>query len=133
MAHLLYCLYVTLFICGFTFLKGRIKNHLYAFFSNAIGQVLGVRNKSSSPFFECQPFFKASVFGLHEMACVLKAKINPQPNRPCNIKEADRFKKRAELYPNKRLSKSRAFYTINFKRLPNSKIRVYTFFPLSCL
>ena len=69
-------------------------------------------------------FFTASVFGLYEMACVLKAKTYPQPNRPCNIKEADRFKKQAELDPNKSLSKSRTFYTINFKSLPNAKIRV---------
>ena len=73
-------------------------------------------------------FFTASVFGLYEMACVLKAKINPQPNRPCNIKEADRFKKQAELYPKKSLSKSRTFYTINFRSLPNAKKSLY-FFP----
>ena len=74
-------------------------------------------------------FFTASVFGLYEMPCVFKARINPQPNCPCNIKEVDRFKKKAELYPIKSLSKSRTFYTINFESLPNVKIRVYTFFP----
>ena len=35
----------------------------------------------------------ASVFDLYEMACVSKARTNPRPNRPCNIKEVDRFKK----------------------------------------
>ena len=74
-------------------------------------------------------FFTASVFGLYEMACVFKGRINPRPNRPCNIKEVDSFKKQAELYPNKSLTKSRTFYTIDFKRLPNAKIRLYTFFP----
>ena len=102
----------------FTSLKGRINNHLYAFLSKLIllGEVLGVQNKSSAPFFECQPFFfTASVFGLYEMAGIFKARINPRPNRPCNIKEVDRFKKQAELHPNKSLSKSQTFYTINFK------------------
>ena len=44
-------------------------------------------------------FLKGFFFALYEMAFVLKARINPQRNRPCNIKEVARFKKQAEPYP----------------------------------
>ena len=54
-------------------------------------------------------FFTASVFGLYEIACVFKARINPRPNRTCNIKEVDRFKKQAELYPIKNFMRYHRF------------------------
>ena len=40
---------------------------------------------------------KASSFGLCEMASVFKARINPQSNRPFNLKRVAGFKNQAEL------------------------------------
>ena len=50
------------------------------------------------------------------MASVFKARINPQSNRPGNLKGVAGFKNQAELEPRKCRSESRTSYTFNFNR-----------------
>ena len=42
---------------------------------------------------------EASFFRLFQMACVFKARINPQFSRAGNLKGVACFKKQAKLYP----------------------------------
>ena len=42
---------------------------------------------------------EASFFGMCYMACLFKARINPQFNRAGNLKGVAGFKKQTELYP----------------------------------
>ena len=55
------------------------------------------------------------------MACVFKARINPQFNRAGNPKGVAGFKKQTELYLYKHRSKSPSF-----NRLSNSNVKVVT-------
>ena len=71
---------------------------------------------------------KASFFALYEMACVFKARINPQSHRPCNLKGVALFFcfvlffKQTELYPGKCQNESQTSYTLNFKCLCNTNV-----------
>ena len=69
---------------------------------------------------------KAFSFGLCEMASVFKARMNPQSNRPGNLKGVAGFKKKAELYPEKCRSESRSSCSFNFNRLSNTNATVLT-------
>ena len=69
---------------------------------------------------------KASSFGLCEMASVFKARMNPQSNRPGNLKGVAAFKNQAKLEPKKCRSESRTSYTFNFNRLSNTNATVLT-------
>ena len=68
----------------------------------------------------------ASSFHLFQMACVFKARINPQFNRAGNLKGVDGFKKQTELYPYKNRSTSPTLSTFRFNRLSNSNAKVFT-------
>ena len=72
---------------------------------------------------------EASSFRLFQMACVFKARINPQFNRAGNLKGVAGFKKQIELYPYKNWSKSPTSSTFSFNRLfnLNVKIRILVF------
>ena len=54
------------------------------------------------------------------MACVLKARINPQFHRPGNLKGVASLKKDMKLYPYNCRSKSPTSSTFSFNRLSNS-------------
>ena len=67
---------------------------------------------------------EASCFGLSQMACVFKARNNPQFNPAGNLKGVAGFKKQTELYPHKHRSKSPTSITISFNGLSNSNAKV---------
>ena len=69
---------------------------------------------------------QASSFRLFQMACVLKARINPKFNRAGNLKEVAGFKRENELYRYKNQSKSPTSSTFSFNRLHNSNVEVLT-------
>ena len=60
---------------------------------------------------------KASSFPLFQMACVFKARINPQFTLAGNLKGVAGFKKETELYPYKNRRKSPTSSTFSFNRL----------------
>ena len=70
---------------------------------------------------------KASFFALYKMPCVFKARIHPQSNLPCEVKEVAGFKKQAELDPDKCWRES---CSLNFKRLFIAIMIVLTIFYL---
>ena len=72
--------------------------------------------------------FQASSFRLCEMACVLKARINPQFHRPGNLKGVAGFNILTELYPYKCQAKSATLSNLSFNRLPNSNVKVRMIF-----
>ena len=69
---------------------------------------------------------EASFFGLFEMACVFKARINSQLNRAGNLKGVAGFKKQTELYPYKCRSMSPTLSTFSFNRHFNLNVKVLT-------
>ena len=71
---------------------------------------------------------KDSSFGLCQMACVFKARINREFHRPGNLKGVAGFKILTELYPYKCGSKSPTTSTFSFNRLSKSNIKVHTNF-----
>ena len=72
---------------------------------------------------------EASSFRVFQiMACVFKARINPQFNRACNLKGAAGFTKQTELCPYKNRSKSPTSTTISSNRRSNSIVKVLTIF-----
>ena len=62
------------------------------------------------------------------MACVFKARINPQFNRVGKPKGVAGFKKQTELYPYKHQRKSTTSLTFSFNRLSNSNVKVLTIY-----
>ena len=83
-----------------------------------ISEVFRVCNKSSFTYIEWNPFLmQASSFGLCQMACVFKARINPQVHRPGKLKGVAGFKILTELYPYKCPSKSPTSSTFSFNHL----------------
>ena len=71
---------------------------------------------------------QALSYGLCQMACVLKERINPQFHRPGNLKGVAGFKILTELYPYKCRSKSPTSSTFCFNRLSNSNVKYLLFF-----
>ena len=67
---------------------------------------------------------EASSFRLFQIACVFKARINPQFNRAGNFKGVAGFKKQTELYPYKHRSESPESSTFSFNRLSNLSSKV---------
>ena len=68
---------------------------------------------------------EASSFGLCQVPCVLKARINPQFHRPGNLTRVAGLKKQTELYLYKCRSKSPTSSTFSFNRLSNSNVKVF--------
>ena len=66
------------------------------------------------------------------MACVFKARINPQFNRARNVKGVAAFNKQTELYPYKNWSKRPTSSTFSLNRLSNSNVKVLTIFLKDC-
>ena len=66
---------------------------------------------------------QAVSFGLCQMACVFKARINPQFHRPGNLKEVAGFKLLTELDPYKCRSKCPTTSTFSFNRLSKSNVK----------
>ena len=62
------------------------------------------------------------------MACVFKARINPQFYRPGNLKGVAGFKILTELYPYKCRSKSATSSTFSFNRLSKGNVKVDAIF-----
>ena len=62
------------------------------------------------------------------MACVLKARINPQFHHPGNFKGVGGFKIITDLYPYKCRSENPASLTFIFNRLSKSNVKVRTIF-----
>ena len=62
------------------------------------------------------------------MACVLKARANPQFNRTGDPKQVAGFKRQTELYPYKceRKSLISSTFEFGFDRLSNSNVKVIT-------
>ena len=70
---------------------------------------------------------EGSCFGLFQMACGFRARINPQFNCTGNFKRVAGFKKETELYPYKHRSKSPISSTFSFNRYPTQLLNYLRF------